>query len=172
VKVALRRPLMSTTLARVAAKGVVGADRKRSVHQVKTLAKSADIDASPDTDRANGDRNQSVEAPHLLERIAALERTVSALTATVETFRAARPRDAADTELRKALAISTDGRTFSAADLFQHAQIDMALAAALEAADISSPAELGAWLRSQRGTFEGVSVERLRRRCWRVHMCT
>ena len=105
----------------------------------------------------------------LQARVSVLEQQLGAVLAALS---AAKPRDAADSQLRNALAESTGGRTFTASDLLRHAEEVPELAAALEAADISSPAELGAWLRSQRGTFGGVSVERLRRRCWRVHIGT
>ena len=39
-----------------------------------------------------------------------------------------------------------------------------------QAADICTPPDLGVWLRSQRGTCDGVIVERRKRQCWSVYM--
>jgi hypothetical protein len=95
---------------------------------------------------------------------------IEALTARVEQLEAARPRDAADAALREQLATSTRGLWFKSAELAQHAGYEEseALAQALLDADCADVGSIGAWLRSNKGTRAGVTIERNRRRCWRA----
>ena len=53
------------------------------------------------------------------------------------------PRDQAEAAVPPAVARSVGGRRFTSAELFAHAAVDPDLAAALEAADVTSPRELG-----------------------------
>jgi hypothetical protein len=71
------------------------------------------------------------------------------------------PRDAADEAVLAALARL--GRPFTARAAFRHAGlVDEALAAALEAADLSSPRELGWMLQRCEGADAAFRVERVR----------
>ena len=82
---------------------------------------------------------------------------------------AARPaRDREDLALRQIVASSTRALPFSCSDLLKFARLDAALRAALDAVTIQSSNELGCWLRSARGTRDGVTIERLKRRQWRA----
>ena len=110
----------------------------------------------------------------LEERFAALEARNEELERRLVALEARAPRDEQDRELRRVLPYTTQERAFKACDLLRHAadvQAADALRHALAAATIQSTAELGAWLRAQRGTRDGVVIERLRRRQWRAYTC-
>lgn len=121
-----------------------------------------------------GARLDRLEA--LLEQIRAdqiviLERLAPAIDA--EPLSAAAPRDRYDTALRHTLAARTRGLAFQTGDLLCHATtVDPILLAALGEAAIGTTAELGAWLRHQRGVRAGIEVARLPRRRWRVTYTT
>lgn len=117
---------------------------------------------------------QRTHGPSIEQRIAALEagriedrRRIAILQTQVVELLAARPRDRYDTDLRQLLPTSTKGLLFGAGHLMTHAGVDPALDAVLRNACIGSAGELGAWLRSQRGTRDGVLIERVRRQ-WRA----
>ena len=95
---------------------------------------------------------------------------IADLLRRVQALEAVKPRDAADAALRQALALSTEGLAFVAADIFRRAQqLDPDLRRALADATIASTAELGAWLRDHAGVRDGIAIVRLRRhRHWRV----
>lgn len=95
--------------------------------------------------------------PALATRLAALEDRVTALEARF------RPGDAADVQALMAIATAVPGREpFTSRQLFTLARIVPELAAALEAADVVNPLELGKLLaRLTTRTIDGVAVERV-----------
>ena len=92
----------------------------------------------------------------LLERVVRLEAMLSARN----------PRDAQDAALRLLLPASTQGLPFTSSALLEDAstQRDPELVAALLAADLVTAADVGCWLRSQRGQRDGVDIRRKGRR--------
>jgi hypothetical protein len=73
------------------------------------------------------------------------------------------PRDAAEAAVLPAIARSIGGRHFTSDELFAHAAVDPALAAALAAADITNTRELGKLLsRLEVQPVAGVSIVRVR----------
>jgi hypothetical protein len=102
-------------------------------------------------------------------QLAALLAEVAELRQRVSALEAARPRDAADGELRQQLATSTEALPFRSKDLFAHGGVDAALRRALVRADCFDVETIGLWLRRERGTRDGVTIERLRRRQWRAY---
>jgi hypothetical protein len=103
--------------------------------------------------------------------IDALRAEMAALAARVAALEASRPRDAEDAALRQLLPESTRSLLFLAIELQRHASTDERLAAALQAACLQSPGEIGAWLRGQRGTRDGVTISRHGKR-WRATWAT
>jgi hypothetical protein len=97
----------------------------------------------------------------LAARLEALELRVARL----EAARRPSPHDAV---LREAIADSTNGADFRARDLFVRAEIDPALHAALSAALIESPDQMGSWLRDAAGEHDEIVITRLRGRRWRA----
>lgn len=96
-----------------------------------------------------------------------------ALEARCAALEAARPdRDRADADLRFALAvICADGLPILASDVLTTR--DAALRRALEDCTIQTPGELGSWLRDHRGTKDGITIAKDRRRGrWRVTSAT
>src|SRR5215831_18528149 len=93
----------------------------------------------------------------IVERVTALERRIGELErakAQTET------RDAADLRVRVTLPKSTRALAFGAAELLRHAEVDPELRAALLAADLVSPHDVGVWLRRMRGSSDGILIER------------
>jgi hypothetical protein len=102
------------------------------------------------------------------DRLDALESEVASLRQIVAELVVARaPRDEQDRRLRAQLAASTKGLQFSASELIAHARVDRELARALKAADVETPVDAGCWLRSNRGSRDGIAIIRRRRR-WQV----
>lgn len=103
-------------------------------------------------------------------RFEALEQRVDVLERELALLRTSRTgRDRWSVDLRHAVAASTGGRPFRLRDLLQHAAVDPSLQAALEDAMLTSADAVGSWLRDGKGTHEGVTIERLRRRYWRAY---
>lgn len=70
------------------------------------------------------------------------------------------PRDASDRDVLNALAASTIGHRFTAAEVFRHAAVVPTLAAALVAADIDNARQLGRLLKRMAGaTVEEMQLE-------------
>jgi hypothetical protein len=94
---------------------------------------------------------RACSTPDPLEaRLAQLEARVAQLEAR------SGPRDQADVALLAALAASVGGGvTFGAREVFRHARVDRALRAALVAADLVSPRQLGKLLRRMAGEHDG-----------------
>ncbi len=118
-------------------------------------------------------QHPSTPGADLAATVAALVADLAELRRDVAALRARRgPRDAEDRALLEVLAESTEGRPFVARELFAHAErVDARLAAALAAATLSTPGELGCWLRRLAGRHGRICVTR-HRRDWRVHFDT
>ena len=98
----------------------------------------------------------------ILARFAAVEARLSALESS------ARPnRDQADADLRQVLPRSTRGLRFRTSELMAHARVDADLRRALVAADLTTAAAIGTWLRDSKRTLDGVTITR-EGRCWRA----
>jgi hypothetical protein len=83
------------------------------------------------------------------------------------------PRDDADVHLLITVATECGSRVFTARDLWRHADVAPDLAAALEAADLTTAVEVGHWLQRMAGApVSGFTVVRGRRgssgRTWSV----
>ncbi len=102
----------------------------------------------------------------VLARLDAIERRLAVLE------QPGASRDAADAALRRVLARSTGGRVFTSSDLLRHSHVDADLAAALEAADLTTTRDLGAWLRDRAGAEDGIVIARGRNRRWHVRHVT
>lgn len=97
-----------------------------------------------------------------------LSARVAGLELDVVELRAAKPRDAADEALRRMLPSATFGLAFSAGELLDRGNLDPALGSALSTATLASAPEVGCWLRAQRGTRDGISIQREAGRRWRA----
>ena len=97
------------------------------------------------------------------DRLLVLERTVETLSARVAALEAGRgPRDDEDYALVLVVAASTQGLTFTAAELWRHRDVDETLAEALESADIDNPRQAGKWLSRLEGCdVSGWRIERV-----------
>ncbi|MDQ3347578.1 MAG: hypothetical protein M3545_06385 [Acidobacteriota bacterium] len=110
-----------------------------------------------------------------LDALAARIATLEAGHRRFEVFVQARgARDQADTDLVLAVVTATEGLPFTAKALWVLRQRDTALAAALRDADLTSPREIGAWLRRMDGVPTNIDwcVSRGRKRrdgcLWRL----
>jgi hypothetical protein len=105
------------------------------------------------------ERIAMLEAQHaeVLDRLAALEAT-----------RGLWPPAAL--ALRRILAASTQGLTFTATQLIAHTEVDDVLAGAITGAWLEcTPASIASWLRDHTGTGDGITIARIRRgRRWQV----
>ena len=92
-------------------------------------------------------------APDLVARLVAAEAEIVTLKAAVAELQRARgrgPRDGADDHLLEALAELIDGGDFHAADLVERGQIDPVLGMLLTEVGLTTPEDVGYWLRRYR----------------------
>jgi hypothetical protein len=93
---------------------------------------------------------------------AGLDARVTAIEARLARLERQGPRDGTEAGVVVTLAERIGARHYTAAELIRHATVDPELAAALEAADVTNPRELGQLLRRvEHRTIEGLTVERV-----------
>jgi hypothetical protein len=127
------------------------------------LSKKTRIDTGfPGTEKQTPDRTDALLA-ELLEQVNALRGEQQAQRDRLAVLEAGVGlRDHEDHVLVLAFVAATEGRSFSAAALWKHADVDPVLAGALEAAGIDSPMSLGWFLKRVAGhPVAGWQVERL-----------
>jgi hypothetical protein len=110
--------------------------------------------------------------------VVALNEKIDALTANVaRLLLVLQPRDGVDERLLEAIADTVGGRetTFTTRELVRHAEFETSLRAALDAADVCKPTEIG-WLlrRHENALVDGIKVERELKQAhagvlWRVY---